>query len=273
MWKLRTHLLTHTAPRRLSKRGDHEYAGPAKLSTAGTSSTPLSTPKKTVSDHPYANPTDSTPAPQLEIQDANVGADRVNSEHSYGTRQKSAAENCNSEKSADDHAYYSISRPAPVDVQVVSVQVRRDPQPAPVVMTKTPIPELPAVKPQGSAKRKASLKAMNNVKKKKIVEASTNETMAGQDKNKKYTCDLCGKNFPQPYRKNRHVLEVHHKEKRHSCLYCDKSFFKVSSKSRHELTHIIHDTWKCPACQKIFKDRSSMKYHIEQKVCAHRGKK
>merc|ERR1711994_340125 len=27
----------------------------------------------------------------------------------------------------------------------------------------------------------------------------------------KYTCDLCGKTFPQPYRKNRHVMEVHKK--------------------------------------------------------------
>ena len=62
-------------------------------------------------------------------------------------------------------------------------------------------------------------------------------------------------------------MEVHQKEKRHSCIYCDKSFFKMSSKKRHELTHVQHDTWKCNACLKTFKDRSSLRYHVSKKVC------
>ena len=72
---------------------------------------------------------------------------------------------------------------------------------------------------------------------------------------------------PQPYRKNRHVMEVHQKEKRHFCKYCDKSFFKMSSKKRHELTHVEHDTWKCNVCSKTFKDQSSLKYHTQKRVC------
>ena len=62
MWKLRTHLLTHSSQKKLSKRGDHEYAEePSKK-------TPVQSMRKTVSDHPYANPADSTPAPAT-VQD------------------------------------------------------------------------------------------------------------------------------------------------------------------------------------------------------------
>ena len=70
----------------------------------------------------------------------------------------------------------------------------------------------------------------------------------------------------------RHVLEVHKKEKRHRCQICEKSFFKLSSKKRHELTHVTHDTWKCSSCMKIFKDSSSLKYHVRKKVCTKKTK-
>ena len=65
----------------------------------------------------------------------------------------------------------------------------------------------------------------------------------------------------------RHILEVHKKEKRHICQFCEKTFFKLSSKKRHELTHVTHDTWKCSRCMKIFKDESSLKYHVKKNVC------
>ena len=59
MWKLRTHLLTHSSPKKNPKRGDHEYAeAPLKKVPE-----PVIKVRKTVSDHPYANPADSTPAP------------------------------------------------------------------------------------------------------------------------------------------------------------------------------------------------------------------
>ena len=66
MWKLRTHLLTHSTPKKLSKRSDHEYAEPLKNypSTPAQNSQPV---RKPMSDHPYANPTDAvTPAPAAQ---------------------------------------------------------------------------------------------------------------------------------------------------------------------------------------------------------------
>ena len=103
-----------------------------------------------------------------------------------------------------------------------------------------------------------------HLKTRKLFENEEKQTLA----NNKYKCDFCGKSFPQPYRKNRHVLEVHKKEKRHNCKFCEKSFFKLSSAKRHELTHVCHETWKCSKCQKVFKDQSSLKYHVEKNVCS-----
>ena len=64
---------------------------------------------------------------------------------------------------------------------------------------------------KGSAKRKASLKAKKN----NLSLDPNVDQLIIQNKRpilgNKYTCDLCGKTFPQPYRKNRHVMEVHKK--------------------------------------------------------------
>ena len=83
-------------------------------------------------------------------------------------------------------------------------------------------------------------------------------------------CDQCDKAFPQPYRLNRHIREVHVKERRHFCRYCDKAFFKLTSKERHELTHLEHDKWKCGSCERVFRDQSSLKYHEKKEVCLHK---
>ena len=85
-----------------------------------------------------------------------------------------------------------------------------------------------------------------------------------------YPCDQCEKTFPQPYRLNRHIREVHLKEKQHYCSHCDKAFFKLTSKQRHELTHTEHTQWRCKVCAKVFRDQSSLKYHEKHKVCARK---
>ena len=313
MWKLRTHLLTHSSPKKLvSKRGDHEYAEPLK--TSSTSSTPPPTSRKTISDHPYANPTDAIPAPEQNPQshrqfsknaikekeiDENTlaltkaRAERVSNEHSYGTRQRLASIR------ESDHAYSSKIYPEdnqnapeinndddieadhdPIEpekesnienrendvslVQVLSVIQNEQPPPGSSIIAQAE----PMGKLIGSAKRKAGLKS------RKLFEAEKTKKIVPENPDEigNYDCEFCGKSFPQYYRRNRHVMEVHQKLKRHSCQFCEKSFFKVSSKKRHELTHIKHDTWKCSKCEKTFKDQSSLRYHSKKNVCMTKKK-
>ena len=126
-----------------------------------------------------------------------VDSERVCTEHSYGTRQRLASIR------EGDHAY-STKIPDNVDPDQIFE----------IIETTTLDKKL-----KGSAKRKASLKAKKNnlsyhddpndqpiVNKRPIL-------------GNKYTCDLCGKTFPQPYRKNRHVMEVHKKVHIRICSY------------------------------------------------------
>jgi hypothetical protein len=87
-----------------------------------------------------------------------------------------------------------------------------------------------------------------------------------------FGCNRCDLTFPQPYRLNRHVREVHMKERIHECRHdgCDKSFFKVTSRNRHELTHVTHEKWRCSKCQKCFRDQTALNYHTANNVCSNR---
>lgn len=86
-----------------------------------------------------------------------------------------------------------------------------------------------------------------------------------------FPCDQCDKEFPQPYRLNRHIREVHVKERRHQCRMCDKGFFKLTSRDRHEMTHEAVGRWKCQKCFKCLKDQSSLKYHEKNEVCVKKN--
>jgi len=322
MWKLRTHLLTHSSPKKLSKRGDHEYAEEPSKKTL------VQSVRKTVSDHPYANPADSTPAPATvqdetrRLEETSNGqaraADRVNSEHSYGTRQRLASiregdhaysskmpdindqivarhdendgnnenngnngNNRNNENNGNDennanneNAGNNGNNETTENIELVQLlSVIRNEQPPPGSSIIAQVPEQ-TIKPKGSAKRKPTIKArkildpLSSPKKQETVSLIDISKILGS----KFNCDFCDRVFPQAYRLSRHVLEVHKKEKRHRCQICEKSFFKLSSKKRHELTHVTHDTWKCSSCMKIFKDSSSLKYHVRKKVCTKKTK-
>ncbi len=261
-------MLTHSSPKKMNKRGDHEYAEPLK--NASNSVIPQ---RKAVSDHPYANPVESTtPAPvQAPIDAVKARAARVSSEHSYGTRQRLASiregdhayttkrpqQPQESQEHAETDPLLIADPPSPQNVELVQVVVNCNQQPPPGLAVIAQGPENNAK--SSSAKRKAPIKI------RKLFEAPN----AGAVKTEmNYACEFCGKTFPQPYRKNRHILEVHRKEKRFECQYCQKMFYKISGKKRHELTHVSHDTWKCTlACKKTFKDRSALKYHMQKKVC------
>ena len=110
----------------------------------------------------------------------------------------------------------------------------------------------------------------STTKKKKAtsIRALGHSYAAAVNSENSYACDHCDKAFPQPYRLNRHIREVHEKEKLHVCRICDKGFFKVTSLTRHEATHEAElDRWICGDCGKSFRDESCLKYHERKKVC------
>ena len=218
--------------------------------------------KKSVSDHPYANPVEleSTPAPaqKVEVEHPEVvqaRVDRVSSDHSYGTRQRLASIR---EETESDHAY-STQIVSDVQVQVLPVRTSQPPPGSEVIAQ---VSQIDTSTPKGAAKRKASLKKRKNFE--PVVPVNKIPPRITPNK---YNCEVCGRTFDVPYKKKRHVQEVHKKVKKHACQFCDKAFFKVSSRKRHELTHITHDTWKCSRCAKVFKDPSSLKYHMKNNVC------
>ncbi len=220
MWKLRTHLLTHK--QKTIRRSDHEYAGPSK---------PDPPARKTESDHPYATPNDSTPAPQ---QQAPMGpekrlAQRVRSEHSYGTRRKTA--------SMSEDAQQQQAQP----VQVVAIEVIRDQLPPPgssvlaqaeVVQEQQqqqPEPQPPPrpLRPQQPPSVIVPASGADKSKKEQVVKTPVKAFPDKSDGKTAFNCEYCDKMFPKFYRKKRHIEEVHHREVRHKCKHCDKGFYKV----------------------------------------------
>jgi len=188
----------------------------------------------------------------------------VSSDHSYGTRQRLASiresDHAYSTQISDDHVELVQVLPVPVNV--------RTSQPPPgseVIAQVSQIESDHPLPPKGAAKRKASLKTRKVFE--PVVANKITKTSSPRIIPNKYNCEICGRTFDVPYKKKRHVQEVHNKVKKHACQFCDKAFFKVSSRKRHELTHITHDTWKCSICAKVFKDPSSLKYHLKNNVC------
>ena len=235
MYKLRQHLLTHPTPKRVSKRGDHEYAEEVPEEQASKSSL---NQKKSVSDHPYANPVEleSTPAPAQKVEAEHpevvqARVDRVSSDHSYGTRQRLASiresDHAYSTQISDDHVELVQVLPVPVNV--------RTSQPPPgseVIAQVSQIESDHPLPPKGAAKRKASLKTRKVFE--PVVANKITKTSSPRIIPNKYNCEICGRTFDVPYKKKRHVQEVHNKVKKHACQFCDKAFFKVSSRKRHE---------------------------------------
>ena len=197
MYKLRTHLLTHPTSKR--KRGDHEYAEPVKVDDDAEEQVANKLPKKSISDHPYANPNESTPAPAPKVIEEHpevvqARVDRVSSDHSYGTRQRLASIR------ESDHAY---STQIPESIEVVQVLPVRTSQPPPgseVIAQVSQINLNPSVSnpPKGAAKRKASLK---NRKSFEPVAFNIGKNRMPN----KYNCEFCGITFNQPYKRRRHV--------------------------------------------------------------------
>lgn len=275
-WKLRQHLTTHHTEK-LSKKEDHQYAERPRKTKA------VSKPK---GDHGYAtitvckqneqtlcqkqyDPSSSAKLKQTSKQEGDAGqvsADdgrikrhRMNkmvcSEHSYGTTRDSSpeTEQTGEHKDRSDHAYSYMHAPPQLDQQHndtrnITTSIHNS------EADTNEISQHDDKALTDPAKLKTSKQIMSMRRKLKST--------------KIFPCSQCIKTFPQKYRLNRHVREVHDKEKFFKCEQCTAEFFKSSSLLRHMVSvHIEYRPYNCKLCTAAFKDNKALKYHEENKVC------
>jgi len=282
-WKLRQHLTTHHTEKSTNKE-DHQYAErPRKTKT-------VSKPK---GDHGYATITvckqneqtttkkecararastvkrkevSKDEADEVSTDDGSAKRKRrrmkkiVCTEHSYGTTRDSSpeTEQTGEHKDRSDHAYSNMHAPS-LTTQINQQQIDAENKPTSTNITEdatTDILQNDDKVPTDIAKFETSRQAKNVRRKLK--------------KSRIFPCGQCVKSFPQKYRLNRHVREVHDKEKLFMCEHeqCSAKFFKSSSLLRHMVSvHIEYRPYNCKMCTAAFKDNKALKYHEENKVC------
>ncbi|XP_030006031.1 zinc finger protein 14-like [Sphaeramia orbicularis] len=104
-----------------------------------------------------------------------------------------------------------------------------------------------------------------------------------ENRDLKYKCDNCDKRFRDQYDMNRHNMRVHEKEEMNSppktedshdpstsenknCILCGKYFARCVDMERHMKSHSEDRPYKCPFCEKKFKNPYVLKRH-QSKIC------
>lgn len=82
-------------------------------------------------------------------------------------------------------------------------------------------------------------------------------------------CQHCSKTFVFRSTMMRHVRETHLQEKNSVCGICGWKAFSFNRLQRHMMKHSNERNFKCPACDKAFKTKKTMRQHynnIHQKI-------
>ncbi|UYM14362.1 C2H2-type zinc finger protein [Endozoicomonas euniceicola] len=79
-------------------------------------------------------------------------------------------------------------------------------------------------------------------------------------KNKKYKCDVCGRELANSGSLTRHKL-THTGEKSHECDVCGKKFARSETLTRHKCRHTGEEPHECDLCQKRFACSSNFVRH------------
>ncbi len=97
-------------------------------------------------------------------------------------------------------------------------------------------------------------------------------------KNKRHTCDLCGKKFVKPFLLKRHVSSVHMKVKNFKCDFCEKSFVAARDLAYHKTREHMAETigageelkfksknYECEICLMKFVSKAKLGRHVNQR--------
>lgn len=89
-------------------------------------------------------------------------------------------------------------------------------------------------------------------------------------KSKKFTCDICRKNFPTKSRLKEHIFGVHHTQMSYQCSVCPKGYLSKPALQHHERIHLTRECdFECHICSKSYSHVGALKQHLQ----AHLGEK
>lgn len=81
-------------------------------------------------------------------------------------------------------------------------------------------------------------------------------------KDKRFTCQLCGKNFCNKFSLTRHKWS--HSKTTTTCKYCNKIFKNRESRQRHEKMHEEGNRYQCHLCDKSYVSSTSHAAHVRK---------
>ncbi|XP_065207323.1 zinc finger protein 658B-like [Planococcus citri] len=83
-----------------------------------------------------------------------------------------------------------------------------------------------------------------------------------------YTCAHCDKSFHRKANLESHIWCIHsvklsmERSKSHKCNTCGKSFYRASHLRDHQAVHRSERPYKCPQCNKCYKDSNTLRKHL-----------
>lgn len=80
---------------------------------------------------------------------------------------------------------------------------------------------------------------------------------------KKFACEICGKEFQRKKNIIVHIRSFHNNERNHVCEICNKGFYGRTALLKHQSVHSDERPFVCKICNKGFKIEQTLIYHME----------
>ena len=108
-------------------------------------------------------------------------------------------------------------------------------------------------------------------------QSSGQQSLLQEDETNDTKCSICGADFSDKFRRDRHLYEVHPPfPERIKCTMCDTTFSRWETLLRHRgkahdyNARDVHQAKKCGICEKIYSNLDNLNRHIKQ---VHGGEK